>query len=78
VRDSLLRTKSHAFAVRIIRLSQFLKEEHKGYVLSEQIMRSGTAIGALILETEFGQSRPDIRSKLSIALKETNETHYWI
>lgn len=78
MRDSLLRTKSYAFAVRIIRLSQFLKEEHKEYVLSKQIMRSGTAIGALIHEAEFGQSRPDFRSKRSIALKETNETHYWI
>lgn len=73
-----MRSKSYVFAVRIVRLSQFLTTEHHEYVLSKQVLRSGTAIGALIHEAEFGQSKPDFRSKMSIALKEANETHYWL
>ena len=75
---SILKEKSYAFAIRIIKLYQFLCEERKEYILSKQILRSGTAIGALIYEAEFGQSKADFRSKMSIALKEANETNYWL
>ena len=61
-----------------MKLNQFLCEERKEFILSKQILRSGTAIGALIREAEFGQSKADFRSKMSIALKEANETDYWL
>ena len=75
---SVLRDKSYLFAIRIVKLSRILQTEMKEYVLSKQVMRSGTAIGALIREAEFGQSKPDFINKLSIALKEANETEYWL
>lgn len=75
---SILVVKSYAFAVRIVNLVQFLRKEKSEYVLSKQILRSGTAIGALIREAEFAQSKSDFVHKLSIALKEANETDYWI
>ncbi len=75
---SILRDKSYLFAIRIVKLSQFLQSEKKEYILSKQIIRSGTAIGALIKEAEFGQSKPDFINKLYVALKEANETEYWI
>lgn len=77
-RESVLRDKSYAFGVRVVRLSQFLVSEHKEYVLSKQILRSGTSIGALICEAEYGISKADFRNKMSIALKEANETEYWL
>ena len=76
--DSILNAKSYEFAIRIVKLSQFLQKEKAENILSKQILRSGTAIGALIRESEFGQSKPDFVNKLSIALKEANETEYWI
>lgn len=75
---SVLKDKSYAFAIRIVRLSQLLQSEKKEFVLNKQLLRSGTAIGALIREAEFGQSKPDFINKLSIALKEANETEYWL
>jgi four helix bundle protein len=75
---SVLRDKSYLFAIRIVKLSRIMQTEMKEYVLSKQVMRSGTAIGALIREAEFGQSKPDFINKLSIALKEANETEYWL
>jgi four helix bundle protein len=77
-KESPLKTKSYAFGVRIVRLSQFLVNEHKEYVLSKQILRAGTSIGALIREAEYGISKADFRNKMSIALKEANETEYWL
>ena len=76
--ESILKIKSYQFAIRIVRLSQFLQTEKKEFVLSKQVLRSGTAVGALIREAEFGQSRPDFINKMSIALKEANETEYWL
>jgi len=73
-----LRQKSYDFAVRIVKLCRYLSTEHKEFVLSKQVLRSGTAIGALIREAEFGQSKLDFINKLSIALKEANETDYWL
>ena len=75
---SILRDKSYAFAIEIVRLSQKLQKEDKEYVLSKQVLRSGTAVGALIAEAEFGQSKKDFIYKLTIALKEANETRYWL
>ena len=74
----VLREKSYAFAIRVVRINQFLCNEKKEFVLSKQFLRSGTAIGALIKEAEFGQSRADFRNKMAIALKEANETVYWL
>ena len=76
--DSLLHAKSYVFALRIIRMTKFLRENKQEFILSKQILRSGTAIGALVRESEFAQSRPDFLNKLSVALKEANETDYWL
>jgi four helix bundle protein len=77
-RESIVKEKSYTFAIRIVRLSQFLQQEKKEYILSKQVMRSGTSVGALIREAEFAQSNADYINKFSIALKEANETDYWI
>ena len=78
MKENTLKIKSYDFAIRIVRLSQFLQNDKKEFVLSKQILRSGTAIGALIREAEYGQSKSDFIHKLSISLKEANETEYWI
>lgn len=78
MRESVLKTKSYKFAIQIVKLYQFLIKEKKEFVLSKQVLRSGTSIGALIREAEFGQSRADFINKMSIALKEANETIYWL
>ena len=70
--------KAMAFALRIIKLAQFLQKEKQEYILCKQILRSGTAIGALIRESEYAQSSLDFVHKLSIAVKEANETDYWL
>jgi len=75
---SVLKHKSYLFALRIVKLYKFLCEDKKNFVLSKQILRSGTAIGALISEAEFAQSKADFINKLSVALKEANETNYWL
>ncbi|MDR7129764.1 four helix bundle protein [Algoriphagus sp. 4150] len=77
-KESILRNKSYAFAIQTVRLCQVLQSDKKEFVLSKQLLRSGTAIGALIREAEFGQSRPDFIHKMSISLKEANETDYWL
>ena len=70
--------KSFHFAVRVVKLSKYLREEKKEYILSKQLMRSGTSIGANIIESQQAQSRADFISKLNIALKEAVETNYWL
>ena len=75
---SILKEKSDQFAIRTVKLNQYLRDERREFVLSKQILRSGTAIGALIREAEFGQLRADFRNKMYIALKEANETDYWL
>ena len=75
---SLLHAKSYAFALRIVRMARFLREEQQEFILSKQVLRSGTAIGALVRESEFAQSPADFINKLSVALKEANETDYWL
>jgi four helix bundle protein len=76
--DSVLKRKSFSFSVRIVRLCKYLSGQHREYILSRQLLRSGTAIGALIREAEFAESRKDFVHKLTIALKEANETEYWL
>lgn len=78
MKESILKIKSYKFAIRIVKLYQFLSGEKKEFVLSKQTLRSGTAMGALIREAEFAQSRADFTNKMSIALKEANETSYWL
>ncbi len=74
----IIADKSFSFAVRIVNLSKFLHGEHKEYVMSKQLLRCGTSIGANVAEAQRGQSHADFLSKMSIALKEANETYYWL
>ena len=76
--DNIIQIKSYAFAVRIIKVYQFLSNEKKEFVLSKQLLRSGTSIGANIEEAIGGQSGKDFFAKLTIAYKEARVTHYWI
>jgi len=78
MKENPLKDKSYEFAIRIVKLSQFLQQDKKAFVLSKQVLRSGTAIGALIRGAEFGQSKADFANKMSISLKEANETEYWL
>lgn len=73
-----LKSKSYAFAIKIVKLSQSLVTKQKEYILSKQLLRSGTAIGALIRESEFAASKADFINKLTVSLKEANETEYWL
>ena len=75
---NIVEMKSFQFAIRIVNLYKYLCTEHKEYVMSKQLLRSGTSIGANVAESQQAQSRPDFISKLSIALKETSETKYWL
>lgn len=77
-RENIVAKKSYQFALNIIRLSRFLVKERQEYVLSKQLLRSGTAIGALIKEAEHAQSKADFLNKMNVALKEANETEYWL
>ena len=77
-RENVSVDKSFEFAVRIVNLYKFLTREHKEYVLSKQLLRAGTSIGANVAEAQRGQSKADFIAKMSIALKEANETHYWL
>ncbi|KAA6346874.1 hypothetical protein EZS27_005634 [termite gut metagenome] len=76
--DSIVAPKSYSFALRIIKLYKWLISEKKEFVLSKQVLRSGTSIGALIKEAEHAQSKADFLNKMNIALKEANETEYWL
>ena len=75
---SVVANKSMDFAVRVVKLYRYLCEEKREYVLSKQLLRSGTSIGANIREGIYGQSRKDFVSKMSIALQEASETEYWL
>ncbi|MDR2057730.1 MAG: four helix bundle protein [Dysgonamonadaceae bacterium] len=77
-RDSILREKSYKFAIRMVRLSRFLQQEKKEFVLRKQILRNGTAIGAWVRETEYAQSDADFINKVSVSSKEANKTDYWL
>lgn len=77
-KDNAVRDKSFSFAVRIVKLYQYLVEQKKEYVLSKQLLRSGTSVGAMIREAEHAESKNDFSHKLAIAQKEINESIYWL
>lgn len=78
MKDNIILDKSKAFALRIIKLYQYLRNEKKETVMSKQLLRSGTSIGANTREAMRGQTKPDFYAKLNIALKEADETAYWL
>jgi four helix bundle protein len=78
MKESILREKSYSFALRMIKLYKYLSEEKKEFVLSKQVLHSGTSIGANIEEASQAQSKTDFIHKLSIAQKEAFETNYWL
>ena len=77
-KDNVVQRKSYDFALKIVKLYQYLCKEKKEYILSKQLVRSGTSIGANIEEAIGGQSRKDFYAKLTISYKEARESHYWI
>jgi len=78
MKNNIVQEKSYQFAIRIVKLYKYLCEDKKEFVLSKQLLRSGTAIGANIEEAIGRQSEKDFFAKLTIAYKEARETHYWI
>lgn len=76
--DSILLTKSYNFALRIVKLSQYLNNQKKEYVISKKILDSGTAVGVLIEEARQGEDRTDFLKRLSIANKEAFKTNFWL
>lgn len=77
-KKSIVEDKAYMFALRIIKAYKYLNREQREFILSKQLLRSGTAIGALIREAEHAQSKADFINKMSVALKEANETEYWL
>ena len=77
-KHNLIVDKSKAFAIRIVRMYQYLNNNKREYILSKQILRSGTSIGANVKEAVYAFSRPDFYMKMGIALKEASETEYWL
>ena len=78
MKKSVIKDKSYFFAIRVVNLYKYLAEEKHDYILSKQLLRSGTSIGALVREGEQAESKADFVHKLSIALKEANEVDYWL
>ena len=78
MKENVLKNKSFTFAIRVVKLYKYLFEEKKEYIMSKQLMRSGTSIGAMVREAEFAESKSDFVHKMAIAQKEINETLYWL
>ena len=78
MKENVIKDKSFSFAVRIVKLYRYLMENKKEYVLSKQILKSGTSVGAMVREAEFAETKADFKHKLGIAQKEINETIYWL
>ncbi|MDO9154614.1 MAG: four helix bundle protein [Paludibacter sp.] len=78
MRENIIVNKSRTFAIRIIRLYQYLLSDKKEYILSKQLLHSGTSIGASVKEAIQGQSKKDFIAKMQISLKEASETEYWL
>ena len=76
--ENIILKKSKQFAIRIVKLYQYLCNDKKEYVMSKQILRSGTSIGANVHEAVRGSSKADFKNKMNIALKEASETEYWL
>ncbi len=77
MKENIVKNKSFTFALNVIKISRLLQQK-KEFVLSKQLLRSGTSIGALVREAEHAESKADFIHKMSIAIKEVNETDYWI
>ena len=78
MKENVIVDKSKAFALRIIKMYLYLCKEKKEFVLSKQVLKSGTSIGANVKEAVRGQTKPDFYAKMNVALKETSETEYWL
>ena len=76
--ENIIENKSFDFAVRIVNLYKYLTVSKKEFVLSKQLLKSGTSVGANVAEAQRGQTTPDFNSKMNTALKEANETQYWL
>ena len=78
MKENVVKNKSFAFAVRVVKLYQYLCAEKKEFVLSKQLLRSGTSVGAMVREAEHAETKNDFKHKMGIAQKEINETIYWL
>ena len=78
MKSNVVKDKSFRFAIRVVNLYKFLVSNKKEYVLSKQLLRSGTSVGAMIRESEYAESKPDFIHKMAIAQKEMNESIYWL
>ena len=78
MKENVVKNKSFVFAVRVVKLYQYLCEQKKEFVLSKQLLRSGTSVGAMVREAEHAETKNDFKHKMGIAQKEINETIYWI
>ena len=78
MKENIIKNKSFDFAVRIVKLNQYLCNNKKEFVLSKQLLRSGTSVGAMVREAEHAETRADFKHKMGIAQKEINETIYWL
>ena len=78
MRENVVKSKSFTFAVRIVKLYQYLCEQKREFVLSKQLLRCGTSVGAMVREAEHAETKNDFKHKMGIAQKEINETIYWL
>jgi len=78
MKPNIIKEKSFDFAINIVNLYKDLSQNKKEFVMSRQLLKSGTSIGANVREAEFAQSKRDFTNKMSISLKEANETYYWL
>jgi four helix bundle protein len=78
MKENVVKDKSYLFALRMIKAYKYLTQEQREFILSKQALRSGTSIGALVREAEHAQSNADFINKMNVALKEANETDYWL
>ena len=78
IKENVIKIKSFDFAIEIVSLYKEISVNKREYIMSKQLLKSGTSIGANVREAEFAQSKPDFISKMSISLKEANETDYWL
>lgn len=78
MKENIIKNKSFAFAVRIVKLYKHYVESKKEYILSKQLLRSGTSVGAMVREAEHAETKADFKHKMAVAQKEINETIYWL
>ena len=78
MKENVIKDKSFAFAVRVVNLYKFLADDKREYIISKQLLRSGTSVGAMVREAEHAESKTDFKHKMAIAQKEINESIYWL